>query len=311
MSLEATCILVTGGAGFIGTHLVHELVDHGADVHVLDDLSAGQREGLPDETTFTELDIRSQRLASVVQRTNPDAVVHLAAQHYIPYCNANPEETFNVNVMGTRNLLAAAKKVHELETVVYASSAAVYPPRNGANPEDSPVAPIDIYGRTKLLGEDLVELFDHQTDVSTVTARLFNVYGPGETHAHIIPTIVDQVMEHGDQIELGNLTPKRDFIHVHDVTDALLSLLEADHLSQQKFNIGTGTEYSVREVVECICSITNRDIEIIQTEERTRDTERQHLKADISRIHSELEWEPKFELDDGIRTFMAGDERVI
>jgi len=309
--MPAQDILVTGGAGFIGSHLVEDLTDSGANVMVVDNCFSGCRSLAPEGVQFHEVDIRDTQLADLVVAFDPDAIVHLAALHYVPYCNANPEEVFEVNAVGTRNLLAAARELSGLDSMVFASSAAVYPPREGANSEASATGPTDIYGKTKLIGEDLTRLFHRETNTATVTARLFNVYGPNETNEHLIPAILQQVRRGDRQIELGNLTPRRDFIHVSDVTSALTTLLTEHDDGHATYNVGTGTEYSVREVVEKTSEALGEDITVVQDDERVRESDRPHLKADISRMQDDYDWEPEVDLVAGLRELLPHDETLL
>lgn len=291
-------ILVTGGAGFIGSHVVADLLDRGAAVHVLDDLSAGRRDLVPDGATLHEADLRDADLDALFASVDPDAVVHLAAIHFIPYCNAHPEETFDVNVMGTRRLLETSRG-YDLDAVVYASSAAVYPPRNGPHAEDDPVGPMDVYGRTKLVGEDLMRLYQGDTGVPTVSARLFNVYGPNETNAHLIPDVLEQLRPDTGTVELGNLTPARDFVHVTDVARALRLLLGRDE-GYAVCNVGTGTEHTVLDVAETAVAASPYDVPIDQSEERMRESDRPHLRADAGHIRDLVGWEPTVSFEEGI-----------
>jgi UDP-glucose 4-epimerase len=311
MRLDNRRILVTGGAGFIGSHAARKLHAAGATVLIVDNCFAGSEALVPDGVSFEAVDLRDDRLREVVLGFEPDAIVHLAAIHYIPYCNENPEETFQVNVMGTRKLLSAARDVAELERFVFASSAAVYPSRTDANSEDSPTGPMDIYGETKLIGEDLAELFAAKTGVSTAVARLFNVYGPNETNEHLIPAILKQVRAGERRIELGNLSPKRDFVHVSDVTRAIATLLREFEGTFDVYNVGTGTEYSVREVVEKTSTALGEDIEVVQDDERVRDSDRPHLRADVSKLHEELDWEPQVEFVSGLRELLEGEQVLV
>ena len=309
--MESKQILITGGAGFIGSHLARRLTQTGAAVLIADNCFAGRESLVPEEAQFEQVDIRKNDLRETVREFDPDGIVHLAALHHIPYCNANPEEAFQVNVMGTRNLLAAARELSGLETMVFASSAAVYPPREEANSEVSETGPGDIYGRTKLIGEDLMRLFQRETGVPTTSARLFNVYGPDETNEHLIPAVLKQVRAGDRTIELGNLTPKRDFVHVSDVSRGLATLLEGTESGYTTYNIGTSTEYSVREVVEKTSEALGEEIEIVQAQDRVRESDRPHLKSDITRIRADHGWEPEVEFVDGLRELVEQEEDVL
>ncbi|MFA1610806.1 NAD-dependent epimerase/dehydratase family protein [Halobellus rubicundus] len=309
--MEHDDVLVTGGAGFIGSRFVEELAQTDANVIAVDNCFAGEPSLVPEDVRFEHIDIRSAEFRELVRTVEPDAIVHLAAIHYIPYCNEHPEEAFAVNVMGTRNLLAAARELPDLETMVFASSAAVYPPREGPNSETSETGPTDIYGQTKLIGEDLMELFAEQTATPTVAARLFNVYGPNETNEHLIPAVLKQVRDGKREIELGNLTPKRDFIHVSDVANALVTLLNGADGGYSAYNVGTGTEYSVREIVEKTSEALGEGIEITQADDRVRESDRPHLQADISRIRADFGWEPTVEFVEGLKDLLHHDEEVL
>jgi len=304
-------VLVTGGAGFIGSHLVRHLTDAGANVLVADNCFSGTPSLVPEDARLETVDIRDDAFTDLVREFEPTEIVHLAALHYIPYCNANPEEAFRVNTMGTRKLAEAARDLPGLDTMVFASSAAVYPPREGPNSEASDTGPMDIYGETKLVGEDLMRLFHRETGISTVTVRLFNVYGPSETNEHLVPAVLGQVRRGDREIELGNLTPKRDFVHVSDVARALRTLLREFEGGYGVYNVGTGTEWSVREVVEQTSAALGEEIQVVQDEDRVRESDRPHLRADISRIRREFGWEPEVEFVAGLRELLEQDEAVV
>ena len=303
MTLTGEHVLVTGGAGFVGSHVTTELLTHNADVSVLDNTFAGERDHVPDGVEFYDIDIRDQgAVTRAVQEINPSVIIHLAAIHYIPYCNENPEEAFDVNVIGTRNLLEAARELTNLEKLVYTSTAAVYPPRDEAHSETDAEEPMDIYGRTKLVGEDLVKLFAMETGVPSVSARLFNIYGENETNPHLIPAIVEQLDAEADEhdVELGNLSPKRDFIYVEDVANALVTLAIEFEGEYRAYNVGTGRSHSVRTVVEKVEAALDEKINLQQDEERVRESDRPNLRADTNRIRQETSWTPRTEFVDGL-----------
>jgi len=276
----------------------------GAAVTVFDDLSVGERRLVPDGAELVVGDIRNDNFQRTVSLINPDAIVHLAAIHYIPYCNEHPEETFEVNVIGTRNVVEAAKQCSSIKSVLFASSAAVYPSREGPNSEDSTVGPMDVYGKTKLVGEDLIRLLSARANVPSISARLFNIYGPNETNMHLIPAILEQVAGENESIELGNLTPCRDFVYVDDVARAIVTLLERHDAGYDVYNVGTGTELSVQTVVMKIIEASGKELGIMQDEERVRSIDRPHLNANVDKIKSEIGWEPKISFEDGIQNLL-------
>jgi len=304
MDLNGTNILVTGGAGFVGSHVCPLLIKKGGDVAVVDDLSVGSENNVPDDVQLIDQDIRESHTVDTVQEVNPNVVLHLAAIHYVPYCSDNPGEAHGTNVVGTRHVLEGARQAN-VSKVVFASSAAVYPPREGSNSEESELEPIDVYGETKLLGEDLCRLFAADTGTPTIAARLFNIFGTNETNPHLIPAIVDQVQS-GNEVELGNLTPKRDFVFVTDVAEALERMIVEEPVTTYRpYNVGTGQSRSVKEVFETVRDLMGRDIELVQDENRMRESDRPNLEADTSRIRSELGWKPSVPFEDGIRQVLT------
>jgi len=308
MQLDDHRILVTGGAGFIGSKLVTRLDQVGCDVHVVDSYFTGESDFLPATVSTSHLDIRNLGpIKEIVRDYDPTVIIHLAAIHHIPYCTANPEETFNVNVIGTRNVLSAARELDQLAAVVYASTAAVYPPELGPLHEEIEPDPIDIYGRTKLVGEDLLREFSQATAVPSVSARLFNVYGPNETNMHLIPAIIEQIDSHDLVIELGNLYPERDFVNVHDVVRAFVAILRNIGAGYRTYNIGTGTSHSVREVVETVDELLEDHLEIKQDEHRVRDVDRDRLQADMQRLSEETGWSPEVDLRHGLDEILGAE----
>ena len=299
-------VIITGGAGFIGSAVSAALQTCGHDIYVIDNLSFGRREllAIPD-SHFFEVDILDRaELSRVVSQIEPDWIIHLAAIHFIPYCNEHPVAAAQVNIQGTINLLAAAKNVPNLEKVFFASTAAVYPICDDAISETHPTAPLDIYGLSKLTGEHLMNEFHLQTAIPTIVCRFFNAFGPNETNAHVIPEIQRQLAAGSRTIELGNLEPKRDFIHTTDMASAIVKLLAAFDRGIEIFNLGRGIEYSVTELVEAFEQELGEKIAIKVDPARVRKVERMHLLADISKLKNFIDWEPKISLNQGISTLI-------
>lgn len=296
-------VIVTGGAGFIGSALVPELVKHGYDVYVIDNLSFGKRDLLDiPADRFIVADITDRNLMiEQIANIDPHWLIHLAAIHFIPYCNQKPYESANINIQGTINILDAAKQTKSLEKVLFASTAAVYPISETPTSETFTINPLDIYGLSKMTGERLMNEFYLDTKIPSLVCRFFNAFGPRETNPHLIPEIHRQVVSGKRKIQLGNLEPKRDFIHTSDMSLALKLLLEKFDTGIDTFNIGSGSEYSVTEVVQAFERAIGESIEIEIDPARVRKVERQHLCADIGKLSNFLNWKPAVSLDSGIQ----------
>lgn len=285
-------ILVTGGAGFIGSHLVERQVAAGEDVVVLDDLSRGRREWLPVGTELHELDVRDgAALWRALPEIAPETVVHLAAMHYIPAVEDAPKLAAEVNVNGTRILLDALAQ-RPPEVFLFASTAAVYPDRAGPIPESCAPGPIDLYGRTKLEGERLVEQFAEQTGARPIVVRIFNVIGKRETNPHVVPEVVEQLREGASPLRLGNLDSRRDYTDVIDVAAALHRLLAAPSDAADTFNLGSGRPVSVAELVQTCEQVLGRPIEVLVEQRRLRAQDRAELVADASLLRETTGWKP-------------------
>jgi UDP-glucose 4-epimerase len=299
-------ILVTGGAGFIGSATIAEFQKHGHDIYVVDDLSFGNREflTLPD-THFYKLDILNRDgLNEAIEKIDPNWIIHLAAIHFIPYCNQHPFKSSSINIEGTINVLKAARSLKNLQKMFFASTAAVYPICEDAIPETQQTNPLDIYGLSKLTGEHLMNEFHLQTSIPTIICRFFNAFGPNETNLHLIPEIQRQVNSGQRTIELGNLDPKRDFIHTYDMARAISMLLDKFDSGIDVFNLGRGQEYSVVDVVKEFENQLGEEITIKVDQSRVRKVERMHLLADISKLKNFISWEPEISLSDGIKTLL-------
>tara|TARA_Y100000031_G_scaffold123334_1_gene138630 strand:- start:289 stop:1221 length:933 start_codon:yes stop_codon:yes gene_type:complete len=293
--------LITGGAGFIGSSLVKKLIENDYEVIVYDNLTYGNKQFLPDSKSlvFIEGDINdSEYLKKTIVKYSPNYVYHLAAIHFIPDCNSNPKKALNINTIGTESVLNACKN-NKIEQIIFSSTAAVYPINNFPNSEDDTiVGPIDIYGLSKLFSEMLVKKFYNETGIQSVVLRLFNAVGPRETNPHIIPHIF-QSAKSSNLIPLGNLKPKRDYIHVDDIARAFLNLT----IKHEKikgfdiFNVGSGKEYSVNDLIKMIQNIIGKKLTVQKSDDRVRKLERMHLVSDISKIKKVIGWEPKITLD--------------
>jgi UDP-glucose 4-epimerase len=297
--------LVTGGAGFVGSHLVERLVATGHDVSVVDDLSRGRAAWLGDGVRLDVLDIRDAcGLRRVVEELQPAVVVHLAAMHFIPDVDGAPELAHDVNVNGTRALLDAMEGAPP-RSLLFASTAAVYPNRAGPIPETCPAEPLDVYGETKLAGEALVERFGEAMGTSIVHARIFNVVGPRETNAHVVPDLVGQLRMGARSVRLGNLDSRRDYTDARDVADALARLLALDPRPVVRVNVGSGRSVSVAELVATCERVLGCDVDVQVEPRRRRAVDRKELVADNALLRRLTDWTPTYTLEQTLQDLLT------
>jgi UDP-glucose 4-epimerase len=300
-------IFITGGAGFIGSAIVKSLQKAGNELMIFDDLSFGNRKfiDVPDTHFIEQSILNKDALKNALLQFSPHQVIHLAAIHFIPYCNEHPFESANINISGTINLLEACKEVKALEKVFFASTAAVYPICDGAINENAERGPLDIYGLSKLTGEELCKKFHKESGKTTIICRFFNAFGPNETNPHLIPAIQKQIVDGNRAIMIGNTLPKRDYIHTYDMARAVQALLEKFEGGIDTFNLGRGVEYSVTEVLQAFEKALGEPLKIETDPARVRKSDRLHLLADISKITRQTGWQPEISLEDGIKTLLA------
>jgi len=294
-----TSVLVTGGAGFIGSHIADMVVDH-ADVRILDDLSSGSRDHVPDQATLIEGDIRDE---DTVERAMDgiDFLFHEAGLVSVPESLERPMDCHEINGTATVRLLEAGRRNDS--RVVIASSAAIYGhPGHVPVPEDASKDPQSPYGIEKLSADHYVQTYAAQYDLDAVALRYFNVYGPrqsGGQYSGVISAFVDQARSGGPITVEGDGEQTRDFIHVDDVVDANLRAATIDS-AETAFNVGTGTSVTINELAETVRDIVDADVPITHVDPRPGDI--RHSKADISRARRELDFDPSIQLADGLPT---------
>lgn len=305
-------VLITGGAGFIGRWVVAECLRRDWGVTVFDNLFAGSLDNIEEFATqinFVRGDIlNKEQLKQACAQVRPDVVIHLAAYHYIPYCNDHPEETIRVNVEGTHAVLNAAAEAGAARAVI-ASSGVVYPGVDSVLREDGAVEPPDVYGLSKLMAEKVAEYIGRTTSMMCVSARLFNTYGPFETNPHLIPHIVEE-MRKGDDIHLGNIHTKRDYIYVEDTARFLVELANAPVEKHEVVNIGTGEEYSAEEIVHFMSGIQQRPLHIISDNARVRSVDKLHQRAGISKLRELTGFEPGVQIQEGLARLLRFESLI-
>ena len=299
---------MTGGAGFIGVPLVAELRRRGHEVAVLDDFSVGARERLAPlaGVHVLEADLRDREaVARAVEQAEPTAIAHLAARHFIPWCEANPEQTDAINVHGTRHLLEATRATG-VRRILLASTADLYEPGTRPHSESDRLAPPSVYGRSKLAAERLLaEHAERNPETVTQALRLFNVYGPGETNPHVLPAILEQ-LHAGDALALGNTQARRDWLFVDDAVRAIAGLLELPD-GRGPVNVAGGRAASVDDLLDALRAITGRDLRVRRDPARMRPSDRPVLAADLSRLREVLPGFSATPLEQGLRATLAAE----
>jgi len=299
-----TRVLIIGGAGFIGSHLVRLCLERKCQVWVYDDFSTGRKEFLPNDSALhvVEGDILNTKcLSNTIGESNTDTLYHLAAIHHIPTCEKRPERALRVNIEGTQSVLSACAQ-DLVPRIIFTSTGALYDPAStGPLVETSPVEPQDVYALSKLAGEQLVQYHVSRRGGQGIVARLFNTVGRRETNPHVVPAIMAQLAAGSRLIKLGNLHTRRDYVHVEDVADALFILGSMSvEQSLDIFNIGSGQEYSVAELVDLCSRVIGEPIKITTAAERRRKVDRPSQLADLAKIQQATGWKPKRKLEQAL-----------
>ncbi|MEP0545796.1 MAG: NAD-dependent epimerase/dehydratase family protein [Rhodothermales bacterium] len=298
-------VLVTGGAGFIGSHVADALVARGYDVHVMDDLSGGRRANVPDTATFHELDIRSAGAADLIRKEKFDALLHLAAQMDVRKSVADPRFDADVNVIGALNLLEAGRE-SELKKVVFASTGgAIYgepdPAVNdaGPQPEHHPQRPLSPYGITKLALEKYLYFYEQTHGIPYVALRFGNVYGPRQNphgEAGVVAIFAERLLDGQQPVIYGHGEQTRDYVYVGDVVRAILAGL--DHEGSEIVNVGTGQETSVNRLFHVINDLTGGHADEVHADAKPGEQQRSVL--DVSHAADVFGWQPQVELETGL-----------
>ena len=302
-------ILVTGGAGYIGSHTVHQLTQRGHQVTVLDDLSTGFRDAVPEPQLHICSLFDTEQVSHLLQRLQIDAVVHFAAFIAVGESTREPERYFTNNVAGSLSLFSAMAAAG-VKKLVFSSTAAVYGnPLSTPIPETAPIAPVNPYGETKATVERTLEWLDRCRGLRSVRLRYFNACGANEAaglserhvpETHLIPLLIKAVVTGQPVTIFGTDYPTpdgtciRDYIHVDDLAKAHIAAI--DHLltggPSEVFNVGTGLGFSVREVMAAVENVTGRPVPHLFGPRRDGDPA--ELVADSSKLRARLGWNPDY-----------------
>ena len=298
---ENTNVLVTGGAGFIGSHLVNGLLDSGYSVAVVDDLSSGQLRNLNHRATFYHCAITDPKLVQIIQREGPEIIFHLAAQSSVRQSTLDPVSDADSNVLGTIRLLSAAA-AEGVEKIVFSSTGgAIY-----GNPdvipcdEDTPVNPITPYALSKYVSELYLDLYQRTYGLEYTILRYANVYGPGQDpngEAGVIAIFAGMMLRGRTPNIYGNGLQERDFVYVSDVVEA--NLAAAYRGDGGIYNIGSGEPVTINRIHSLLQNYTEFHEGPVYRPRRAGEVLR--IALDPSRANRELSWEPQVSLEEGLR----------
>lgn len=289
--------IVTGGAGFIGSHVVEALLARGDEVTVVDDLSNGRRENVPEGARLVVHDIREE-LAPVFAEARPEACFHLAAQVDVRVSVDRPEHDASVNVVGTIAVLEAAR-AHDAQVVFSSTGGAIYGECDGPADEEATRRPLAPYGVSKLAGEEYLAAYNRLYGSRHVALRYGNVYGPRQDphgEAGVVAIFLGKLAEGKAPRIFGDGRQTRDYVYAGDVARATLAAAGHDG---GVLNVGTGVETSVVELYELCRRVAGR--EVVAAEAPARLGELQRSVLDVARAERELGWRPEVSLEDGLR----------
>tara|TARA_Y100001970_G_scaffold294295_1_gene450003 strand:+ start:29377 stop:30348 length:972 start_codon:yes stop_codon:yes gene_type:complete len=301
-------ILVTGAAGFLGSHLTERLIENGNQIRALmhydsnNDWGWLENSKYKNDIEFVVGDIRDfDSVHSAMQ--NVDQVFHLAALIGIPYSYLSPLAYIKTNIEGTYNVLQSAKLLNTKNIIITSTSetygSAQYTPINELHPKvgQSP------YSATKIGADNLAISYYRSFNLPIKIVRPFNIYGPRQSARAIIPTIAAQIINGLEEIKLGNLEAKRDLTYVKDTVDGFIEISKQEKLNGESTNIGMNEEISIKDLVTKISKILNKDIKIITDNKRIRPpkSEVDRLLCDNSKLKEYTKWKPKYNLETGLK----------
>lgn len=298
-------ILVTGGAGFIGSHIVDQLIDNHDQVVIVDNLSTGKEEHVNPEAEFYRINLTDHALSNVLLKERPEVVIHQAAQTQVQQSIKDPLLDANSNIMGTINLLEACR-LSGVKKVIFASSAAVYGnPKHLPINEEHPIRPLSGYGIGKFTAEQYLRIYHNLYGIEYTILRYANVYGlrqDAKGEGGVISIFMNQLAHQQPIMIFGDGEQTRDYIYVEDVARANIAAIHRG--SGEIVNIGTGVSTSINELVDLLVEVTGN--QVVKEYKEARSGDIKDSSFDNNKAKTVLNWEPRVELLEGLRkTFYA------
>ena len=286
--LENKKILLTGGCGFIGKHILKSLEGVNNELIILD-----KNKKADVNVNITKWNI----LKDAHDWSNIDIVYHLAALTSVVESFRNPRETYEVNVLGTLNILELCR-IHDIKKIIFMGSYLYGEPEYLPVDEDHPIKPTNPYAMSKYLAEQLCKRYSEDYGLKCVVLKPFNIYGEGQSKHLLFSTILTQMFN--GRIVIKDPVPKRDYVYISDLIDAMILSGDYNPKPFDIFNVGSGKSYSVKEIVNKLIAIYKKEVSVIYLNER-RKNEIMNTIADIRHINDRLGWEPKISIDEGLK----------
>ena len=294
-------ILITGGAGFIGSHLADELIKKGYEVVVVDNLSTGSKSNLNGKVKFYKIDVQDKKMSNVFLKEKPDIVFHFAAQIDVRKSVESPSEDAKINILGSLNILENCNKFKVKKIIFSSTGGAIYGDANIVpTPESYVEYPMSPYGIAKLATEKYLNYYNKNFRISFTALRFANVYGPRQNskgEAGVIAIFCDKVFSKNQPIINGDGLQTRDFVYVLDVVGAAVMAMQTE--KNGIFNVGTSKETNINDIFSIIKKESGSDFKEIHGPAQKGEQQRSCLN--YSKIKAELNWEPKISLEEGLK----------
>ena len=299
---QGLSILVTGGAGFIGHHLVNRLINRGGKVSVIDNLSTGRKDNLDPKAGFYAIDIRSPEITEIFKKEKPDIVFHLAAQPIVESAYDNPRETIDVNVSGTVNILEACRQSDNLELLMVCSTDKAYG-RSDNLPytEETPLKGGHPYDVSKSAADLITQAYFKTYGLPVSITRFSNVFGPGDTNlSRIIPGVFESILEKKEFLIRSDGTMVREYTYVEDIVDGCVKISRnAGVCKGEAFNFGSKNIFSVIGIIEKIEQTLGLKVDYKILNKAKNEIPEQYL--DWSKAKEKLGWQPRTSIEEGIK----------